>query len=71
MLFQLILQRIRFQYVQVFDKYFEGNVGGDFVNYMNKDFFFLFQFVVMVCQDNDVDVLTELEKELWIYLDLE
>ena len=71
MLLQPTSQRIRPQHAQVLDKYSEGNVGGDPVNYMNKDLFLLLQSVVMVCQDNDVDALTELEKELWTYLDPE
>lgn len=71
MLLQPTSQRIRPQHAQVLDKYSEGNVGGDPVNYMNKDLFLLLQSVVMVCQDNDVDALMELEKELWTYLDPE
>lgn len=72
MLLQPTPQRIRPQHAQILEKYSEESELSEYpVDYMNKDLFLLLQSVVMVCQSHDVDVLKELEKELWTYLEPE
>ena len=70
MLLQPTPQRIRPEHAQILEKY-SGEGQGYQIDYLSEDLFLLLQSVVMVCQSHDVEVLKELEKELWTHLNRE